>query len=57
MTTVGDALVGRLRIWGIDHVFGYPGEALVKSILSGDPAGRDIIRQSFRQKVTAAVRA
>lgn len=39
------------------HIEWAQAKALMKSILSGDPAGRDIIRQGFRQKVAAAVRA
>ena len=28
MTTVADQLLSRLREWGVEHVFGYPGDGI-----------------------------
>jgi pyruvate dehydrogenase (quinone) len=39
-STVADRLLERLREWGVEHVFGYPGDGM-NGILSAFSRGRD----------------
>ena len=37
--TVGDFLVERLRAWGVQRVFGYPGDGINRAVAAFEPAG------------------
>jgi pyruvate dehydrogenase (quinone) len=55
--TVGDFIVGRLRAWGVDRVFGYPGDGIT-GLTSGLRRARDEVEfVQVRHEETAALLA
>ena len=56
--TVGDFVLRRLRAWGVERVFGYPGDGINGVVLAlGRESGRDIEFIQARHEETAAFMA
>ncbi|MER5309345.1 thiamine pyrophosphate-requiring protein [Streptomyces sp. NPDC002773] len=55
--TVGDHLLDRLRAWGVNHVFGYPGDGINGLLAAWSRAGDDPRFIQARHEETAAFEA
>lgn len=57
MATVSDLLIRRLREWGVERIYGYPGDGINGIMGARNKAGNDPEFIQVRHEETAAFKA